>query len=176
MKDALEAGGYPELSDELPLPVAADRSGERSRMSLSNIDGSVGGCSSRRSFVRSPAFFSESETGECGRFWDGESVSIPGESVARPRFGEDGRAGATGEIDPGDGESIADASVGPETTFAEVRGLVGGVVDMVSTFGAVGGSTGFAAAGAAGADRVAFFRGHLLASWPETPHRKQQRI
>lgn len=201
MTDALEACDFPGLSDELTLSDAAALSGERSRISPSSISGLVGGCSSRRGFVRSPAFVSVSETGECGRFWDGESVSIPSGSVARIRFGEDGRGGATGEIDPGDSESIADGSVGqettrvnmrglvgsvvdlvsvggdrPETTVANVRGLEGGVVDMASLFGAVGGSTGFISSDTMAADRVAFFRGHFLASWPEAPHRKQDRI
>ena len=72
MTDALEViGGFPELSDELSLTVAADRRGERSRMPGSRIVGSVGGCSSSRGLVRSLAMASvpsDSETGDKGRF------------------------------------------------------------------------------------------------------------
>ena len=67
MTDALEVDDFPELSDELSVPVAAGLSGERSRMPGFRIVGSVGGCSSRRGLVRSltsVSVHSDSETGE----------------------------------------------------------------------------------------------------------------
>ena len=67
MTGALEVVDFPEPTDELSLPVAADRGGVRSRMSLSRIVGARGGCSSRRGLVRSLAsvsVHSESEIGE----------------------------------------------------------------------------------------------------------------
>ena len=71
MTDALEVVDFPELSDELSVPVAADRSGERSRTLGSRFVGSVGGCSSSRSRVRSlVSVSSDPETGDRGRLWD----------------------------------------------------------------------------------------------------------
>ena len=66
MTDALEVNDFTELSDELSLPVAADLSGECSRISRYRIISSVGGCSSSRGLVRSQAsvsVHSDSETG-----------------------------------------------------------------------------------------------------------------
>ena len=140
----------PELSDVLSLLVASGLSGERSRTPGSRIVGSVGGMSSSRGRVRSlpsVSVHSDSETGEYGRLCDWTSMSIPGESWPRPLIGEVGRGRVTGDNNLGDGTSVTTGGVCPETTPAKVRGLVGGVVDMASTFGAVGGPTGFVSAG-----------------------------
>ena len=74
-------------------------------------------------------------------------MSIPGGSWAWPLIGEVGRERVTGDNDLGDGTLVTTGGVCPETTPAKVRGLVGGVVDMASTFGAVGGPTGFVSTG-----------------------------
>ena len=148
MTDSLEVDDFPELSDVLSVPVGL--SGERSRMPGSRSVGLVGGCSSSLGLVRPLASMSvpsDSETGDKGRFWDWTSMSIPCESWPRPLIGEVGKGRVTGDNDLGDGSSVTTGGVCPETTPAKVRGLVGGIVDMASTFGAVGGPTGFVSTG-----------------------------
>ena len=144
MTDALEATcDFPELSDELSLPSALVLCGDRSRIIGSDVFASVVIQSPRRRLERSPSSVSvpsDSDTGEWGRFWDGTSVSIPGVSLSKARMGEDGRARVTGLTDPGGGKLVC-----PETTPANVRGLVGGVVDILTTLGAAGTTTGLVA-------------------------------
>ena len=113
------------------------RRGERSRVPGSRFGGSAGGCTSSRGRVRSLASVSVSsdpETGDKGHFWDWTSVSMPGESWTRSSVSEDGRGRVAGDTEGG---------IKPDTTFANDRGLVGGVVDISSLFannrGLVGG-------------------------------------
>ena len=90
--------------------------------------------------------------------------------VTGPGFGEDGRRRVTGDTSLGDGVVITIGGSRPETTFAKDRGLEGGVVSM-----AAGGPSWTETDGGGLDDWVEAFRGHFLASWPETPHRKQER-
>ena len=172
MTDALEAvGDFPELFDELSLVVSVIRCGERSWMS-SKVDGGDGCCTSRRCLVRSHSsvsVHSDGETGEYGRFWEGTSVSMLDEPTAGPWDGD------TGGTNPGDGRSGTIDGVGPVTIFAKVRGLVGGVVDITTTFGAEGGSTGLVTVDVGTVGWEGILRGHVLASWPACPQRKQER-
>ena len=148
MTDALEVSDFPELSDVLSVPVAVGLSGERSRMPGSRVVGSLEGCCSSRGLVRSLASVSvpsDSETGDNGRFREWTSVSMPGESWARPLIGEVGRGRVTGSTDPVDGSSVTIGCVCPETTPAKVRGLVGGCEDVSTAVGAESGPMGMVA-------------------------------
>ena len=176
LTDALEVNDFPELSDVLSVPVAAVLSGERSRIPGSKIVGPVGGCSSSRGLVRSLAMVSvpsDSEAGDRGRFWEWTSVSIPGGSCVRPLIGEVGRGRVSEGTDPKVGTSVSVDGVCPETTPAKVRGLEGGVVDIVVSLGAAGGTTVVVTVGP---EAAGVFWGHFLASWPVLPHQKHDLI
>ena len=183
MTDSLEVEDFPELSDVLSLLSASGRSGERSRRPGSRIVGSVGGISSSRGRVRSlpsVSVHSDSELGEYGRLCVWTSVSIPGGSWAGPLVGEDGRGRVTAGSDPGDGTVITAGGIGPETTVANVRGLVGGVMDIASLWVGAGslldGGMGISSLGSPSPDGAVGLLGHCFASWPVRPHRKHDLI
>ena len=169
--DALEVNDFPELSDVLSLPIATfGRCGERSRVTGSRFVGAAGGCSSSRGLVRSLALGSVSsvpETGDKGRFWDWTSVSMPGESWTRSSVSEDGRGRVAGDTEGG---------IKPDTTFANDRGLAGGVMDISSLWvgsgSVVDGGTGTSSLGPLSFDGVGGLLGHFFASWPVRPHLK----
>ena len=179
MTDSLEVDDFPELSDVLSLFVAPGLSGERSRRPGSRIVGSVRGMSSSRGLVRSlpsVSVHSDSETGEYGRLCDWTSVSIPGGSWAGPLVGENGRGRVTADTDPGDGIAITVGGFGPETTVANVRGLVGGVMDISSLWVGAGslldGGLGTSSLGPPSPDGAVGLLGHCFVSWPVSPHLK----
>ena len=68
-------------------------------------------------------------------------------SISRLRDGEGGRGRVTEDTIKEGGGSDTFGDVGSETTFAKVRGLVGSVVDIPTTLGAEGGSTGLVTVG-----------------------------